>query len=115
VNNIWISVVPGGMRDLIIGVPNPGTTTETITFNVTPPSGWVVIVNPPSMTLAPDEAQDATVHFEAPMGFSSQETIVVYGEFQDGTPGTMDYTFYVESTVPAEKTTWGKIKSLYEK
>ncbi len=112
-NEYWIGIGPGGMHNELIGVVNPGFETETMTITVTVPPEWTVWVDPTEMTLAPEEHRPALVHFEAPEDFRSYVCIDVFCEFQDGTPGIIDWQFHIESTVPVEESTWGRIKALF--
>jgi len=54
-----------------------------------------------------------TVQIQAPSGFGSHETVLIIGEFQDGTPGIEDSHIHLTSTIPTEKDTWGRIKALF--
>lgn len=113
-NEYWIGLGPGGTHNEVIGVANPGLETETMELAVTAPLEWTVWIDPTQMPLAPGEHRPALVHFEAPADFNDYAYIRVFCEPQDGTPGVIEWEFHIESTVPVEKLTWGRIKALFD-
>jgi hypothetical protein len=106
---------PGGTHNEVIGVANPGLQTETMDLGVTAPLEWTVWIDPTQMTLSPEEHRPALIHFEAPADFNDYACVNVFCVPQDGTPGVIEWVFHVESTVPVETHTWGRIKALYDK
>jgi len=112
-NDYWIAIVPGTAHNETIGVANPGLDTETITLTPSAPPDWIATVTPDVMTLAPGELRDAVVRLGAPSYFDDYVRVPVYGTFEDGTPGVVDWEFHLESTIPVEETTWGTIKALF--
>jgi uncharacterized membrane protein len=114
-NNNYLSITPGSLRDVAIGVYNPGSSSGSKTLILTPqtPPGWTVTIDQTVFTLPPEGHAQTIVHFLAPAGFSTSVVIPISGEFQDGTPGTEDFDFYMTSTVPTEKTSWGRIKAMF--
>lgn len=112
-NHYWIGILPGTIHMESIGVVNPGLNTETVTLSVSAPPNWIATVSPTAMTLGPGELQDATVRIGAPSSFEDYAIVEVYCNFEDGTPGVMDWTFHMESAIPVEGSTWGSIKALF--
>ncbi|OQX85529.1 MAG: hypothetical protein B6D63_02095 [Candidatus Latescibacteria bacterium 4484_7] len=114
VNNWHLILPPGGTSTIDIGIANPGIDSERAILTVDAPSGWLVTVDPSVVNLQSEGLEAATVTFQVPSGFDSTATVVVYQEFEDGTPGVFDFDFYFESTVGAENESWGAIKSLFK-
>ena len=82
------------------------------------PLGWAVSVYPDVPVMIPAGGVVAyTVSITPPTTHDYVELIEVLGWFEGedyGSP-SMSWTFFIESTVPVEETTWGKIKSLYKR
>jgi len=96
-NIVW-KVVPGSaVLDDLIAVVNPAMAPKTVELFSDAPGDWLVEFSPPIVELPPEEAVDVEVHFEGPPGFQGYKAITVIGEFMDGTPGVMDWTYQLFS------------------
>jgi hypothetical protein len=112
-NDCPTAILPGTMRNEWIGVVNPGLGTETVVLAASAPPDWIATVNPSVIALGPGELVDALVRIGAPAGFLDYARVDISGNFQDGTPGVMEWTFHMESSIPVGQDTWGAIKALF--
>lgn len=109
-NTIWHIFFPGHLLREGLTMVNPGANVEMVRMTMDAPPTWDVTFSEDVVMLDPFEEYTVYAYITPPPEFVGYAEFKAYGEFMDGSPGTLDWQFHafappaVTDTVVCEPT-----------